>query len=155
MQDVTSLPAQRVAVTDVSRKDASTGATGMAQKAQPAMPGQQNGKSVPVADSVQTAARQHAVMAESRETVERAIAQVNDYVQSIQRDLHFSMDEGSGKSIVRVIDRSTEEVVRQIPSDVVLRLARNLSVQQQQGYDRQASAEAGAVDVLGLINTRI
>src|SRR5690606_32426070 len=55
-----------------------------------------------------------------------AVAQLNDYVQSIQRDLSFEIDEASGKTVITVLDRKTQEVVRQIPDEVALRLARNL-----------------------------
>ncbi|WP_197475127.1 flagellar protein FlaG, partial [Oleiphilus sp. HI0079] len=46
------------------------------------------------------------------------------------RDLKFQLDDQSGKTIITVYDGSTEEVVRQIPDDVVLRLARDLQQDQ-------------------------
>jgi len=62
----------------------------------------------------------------SAERVEEAVANLNEYVQSVQRDLQFRLDDNSGKTVITVYDSSTEEVVRQIPDDVVLRLARDL-----------------------------
>lgn len=59
-------------------------------------------------------------------SVEEAVANLNEYVQTIQRDLQFRLDDTSGKTVITVYDRQTEEVVRQIPDDVALRLARNL-----------------------------
>ncbi len=64
---------------------------------------------------------------QQREQLESAVAQLNDYVQSIQRDLRFQLDGDTGQTVVTVVDRNSEEVVRQIPDDVALRLARNLS----------------------------
>ncbi|MBU2710483.1 flagellar protein FlaG [Zooshikella harenae] len=61
-----------------------------------------------------------------REQVEQAVAQLNDYVQTVQRDLLFKLDTDSGETVISVIDRSTDEVVRQIPDEVALRLARDL-----------------------------
>lgn len=58
--------------------------------------------------------------------VEEAVANLNEYVQSVQRDLQFRLDDNSGKTVITVYDRTTEEVVRQIPDDVALRLARDL-----------------------------
>lgn len=52
-----------------------------------------------------------------------AVSQINGYVQSVQRDLSFSVDEGSGRSVIKVIDRDSGETVRQIPSEEVLALA--------------------------------
>jgi hypothetical protein len=75
----------------------------------------------------------------------------------VQRDLEFSMDEGTGATVVRVIDRTTKTVVRQIPSEVALRLARNLKqrAQGQQAYSADARSAADGLGALGLINTRI
>jgi flagellar protein FlaG len=41
-------------------------------------------------------------------------------------DLHFSVHEASGQTIVRVIDETTGEVVREIPSTEMLNLAAKL-----------------------------
>jgi len=62
----------------------------------------------------------------NRKNVEEAVTRLNDYVQSIQRDLQFQLDEDSGKTIITVLDSRTSEVVRQIPDDVALKLARDL-----------------------------
>ena len=97
---------------------------------------------------------------------EAAVQQLNDYVQSFQRDLEFSLDETSGRSVVRVVDTSTQELIRQIPNDVALRLARNLKenlqTYLQTELQTQAISElntpksgAGSSASLGLINTRI
>ena len=58
--------------------------------------------------------------------VSAAVAQINDYVQHVQRDLLFSVDDELGSTVVKVVDRSSGEVIRQIPNDVTLELARNL-----------------------------
>lgn len=62
----------------------------------------------------------------TKESVQEAVTRLNDYVQSVQRDLQFQLDDHSGKTVVTVIDSRTNEVVRQIPDDVALRLARDL-----------------------------
>lgn len=59
-------------------------------------------------------------------SVSDAIATLNDYVQSQQRDLRFTLDAELGRPVVKVLDSETQEVIRQIPNDVVLRLARNV-----------------------------
>lgn len=57
------------------------------------------------------------------ETVSQAVAELNRYVQNEQRDLLFSMDNGSGDMVVRVLDRDSGELIRQIPNQIVLDLA--------------------------------
>ncbi|HEY9118655.1 MAG TPA: flagellar protein FlaG, partial [Marinobacter sp.] len=50
----------------------------------------------------------------------------NDFVQNVQRDLQFEVDHDLGQTIVKVVDQSTQEVIRQMPDEVALRLAENL-----------------------------
>ncbi|GAA3954097.1 flagellar protein FlaG [Allohahella marinimesophila] len=64
--------------------------------------------------------------AQEQNPLRSAVTRLNDYVQSVQRDLEFSFDEESGHSVITVIDRNTKEVVRQLPDDLALELARNL-----------------------------
>lgn len=51
---------------------------------------------------------------------------LNESIQSIQRDLNFSVDESLGEIVVTVIDRQTQETIRQIPSEEMLNLSRNI-----------------------------
>ena len=62
--------------------------------------------------------------------IEQAVSEINEYVQSIQRDLHFSVDKDSGLTIVRVRDKESGELIRQIPEDIFLSLAQNLKENQ-------------------------
>ncbi|MCQ4323082.1 flagellar protein FlaG [Stutzerimonas stutzeri] len=47
-------------------------------------------------------------------------------VQSIQRDLSFSVDDSTGDVVVQVVDGESGKVVRQIPSEEILRLTERL-----------------------------
>ncbi|KZY33350.1 hypothetical protein A3752_02150 [Oleiphilus sp. HI0081] len=60
------------------------------------------------------------------ESVGQAVTQLNDYVQSVERNLQFNLDDTSGKTIITVVDKDTSEVIRQIPDDVALKLAQDL-----------------------------
>ena len=59
----------------------------------------------------------------SKADLDDAVSQINSYVQNVQRDLSFSVDEGSGRTIIKVIDSESGKLVRQIPSEEVLALA--------------------------------
>jgi flagellar protein FlaG len=61
-----------------------------------------------------------------REDLDEAVSQLNDFVQNVQRDLQFEVDNDLGQTIVRVVDQQTQEVIRQIPDEVALRLAEKL-----------------------------
>lgn len=58
--------------------------------------------------------------------LDKAIAKINDFVQQIQRDLQFSIDDESGKTVIKVIDSESKEVIRQIPEEFILEMARSL-----------------------------
>lgn len=55
-----------------------------------------------------------------------AVVIANKAMQSLGRGLEFSVDSESGETLVRVIDRATRQVIRQIPSEEMLALARAL-----------------------------
>lgn len=61
-----------------------------------------------------------------REELNQAVSRLNDFVQSVQRDLEFDVNDDTGQTVVRVIDQQTDEVVRQIPDELALKLADNL-----------------------------
>ncbi len=71
--------------------------------------------------------------------LEKAVSDINDYVQTVNRELQFRVDEALplGRSVVTVVDSDTQEVIREFPSEQALSLARSLkeqigSVDQQQ-----------------------
>ncbi|MDR9426322.1 MAG: flagellar protein FlaG [Marinobacter sp.] len=61
-----------------------------------------------------------------REDLSDAVSQLNDFVQNVQRDLQFEVDNDLGQTVVKVVDQQTQEVIRQIPDEVALRLAEKL-----------------------------
>lgn len=64
----------------------------------------------------------------SGEQLGDAVSRLNEFVQSVKRDLQFEVDNELGQAIVKVVDQETQEVIRQIPDEVALRLAEKLLV---------------------------
>ena len=58
--------------------------------------------------------------------IREAVSEINDFVQSVQRDLSFNLDEASGHTVIKVIDRDSGDLIRQIPSEEVLAIADHL-----------------------------
>jgi len=56
-----------------------------------------------------------------------AVNRLNGYLEETQRGLRFSIDDDSGRTIVRVIDTENDKVIRQIPSEEMLAVIRNIS----------------------------
>nr|WP_319527579.1 flagellar protein FlaG [Pseudomonas laurentiana] len=61
------------------------------------------------------------------EKVKSAVKEIEKFLASNRRNLEFSTDEESGKIVVKVIASETGELVRQIPSEEVLKIANSLS----------------------------
>ncbi len=59
--------------------------------------------------------------------VENAVSKLNEYVQSTSRTLNFQVDDESGKTVIKVYDRESDQLIRQIPNELVLELARRLN----------------------------
>lgn len=61
------------------------------------------------------------------EAVENAVSKLNEYVQNTARTLNFQVDDESGKTVIKVYDRESDQLIRQIPNELVLELARKLN----------------------------
>ena len=55
------------------------------------------------------------------------VNQLNGYMEETHRGLRFSIDDDSGRTIVRVVDTETDEVIRQIPSEEMLAVIRHFN----------------------------
>jgi len=55
-----------------------------------------------------------------------AIEKINNQLQIDQKDLAFSVDEASGRDVVSILDTKSKEVIKQYPSEEVLKLAADL-----------------------------
>jgi flagellar protein FlaG len=58
--------------------------------------------------------------------VEGALRKLNQTMAAEQRSLSFRIDEGSGRTVITVVDAVTKEVIRQIPAEEVLAVSRAL-----------------------------
>ncbi|OGO78873.1 MAG: hypothetical protein A2203_11640 [Chromatiales bacterium RIFOXYA1_FULL_46_5] len=84
-------------------------------------------RSTPEAVEPQSKAKAEQAQAEQAVTEDElgeAVENINQFVNSQGRTLNFSVDEDSGKPVVKVIDFETKEVIRQIPSEEVLTMAK-------------------------------
>ncbi len=61
--------------------------------------------------------------------LEQAVARLNDYVQNVQRDIVFDLDEEGTEPSVTVLDRSSRQVLRHFARKEALELAKKLDAQ--------------------------
>lgn len=62
-----------------------------------------------------------------QEEIDNAVRDLNNHAQMVQRELHFSIDKDSGRTVIKIIDATTDEVIRQIPGEEALKVAQRIS----------------------------
>ncbi len=97
-------------------------------------PSQQNLRVQPKAEVAKTSTSESAFSPKAAEQnkgekLDHSVRNLNDFVQSVKRNLQFSIDNDSGRTVVKVVDADTDKVIRQIPSDEVLAMAKRLEEQ--------------------------
>ncbi len=63
----------------------------------------------------------------SRPSLEKAIEQIQRYLKDSGSTLSLAFDEGADRYVTKVVNSATGEVVRSIPSEEVLELARTIN----------------------------
>ncbi|MER2624739.1 MAG: flagellar protein FlaG [Accumulibacter sp.] len=67
-----------------------------------------------------------AMQSPDRAELEAATKSVRDFVEPINSNLEFNVDHDTGEMVVKVIDRASGEVIRQMPSEEMLAVAKAL-----------------------------
>lgn len=79
------------------------------------------GKPLPARQDTRVSAEEEAAIVE---TVER----LNDQAASLNRSIKFSVDKETGRTVIKVLDRETEEVIRQIPPEYTMEILRRMEI---------------------------
>lgn len=58
----------------------------------------------------------------SAEEIQKDLEMINEQLKSSNSSIQFSIDDKSNEIIVRIVDRDTGEVIRQIPPESIVRL---------------------------------
>jgi flagellar protein FlaG len=62
----------------------------------------------------------------SEKDVKEAAEKIQDFVSMSNNQIQFSVDSDSGTPVVKIVDASSDKVIRQIPSEEVLAIAKAL-----------------------------
>ncbi|HMV17511.1 MAG TPA: flagellar protein FlaG [Zoogloea sp.] len=60
------------------------------------------------------------------EQLNQAVKQIQDVIKQTAQSLQFSIDKDSGMTVVKVVDTESKKVIRQIPSEEVMAIAKAL-----------------------------
>lgn len=64
--------------------------------------------------------------APDEQSVREAVGAINQAAKALNNSVQLSLDSGSGRAVVRVIDSETGQLIRQIPSEEALELRQAL-----------------------------
>jgi flagellar protein FlaG len=79
------------------------------------------------ATQVQTVnAVQQAVQVPSQGQLSDAVKKINETLQGLSQNLEFSVDEDSHRTVVKIVDRQTNDVIRQIPTTEAMEISKAL-----------------------------
>ena len=62
-----------------------------------------------------------------REQLEKVAQQLQDFMGEMNRTLQFQVDEDSGRDVIKILDKTSGDVIKQYPSEEVLSLVSKLS----------------------------
>jgi len=62
----------------------------------------------------------------TKEAIAKAAVDIQNFVKDMGRNLAFSIDETTGYNVVRVVNPETNELIRQLPSEELLKIAKNM-----------------------------
>lgn len=77
-------------------------------------------------DGLKTSASSSVQQQLTTEEFKRASEELQRRIQVVAPELQFSVDHDSGRTIIKVTDPATNEIIRQIPSEEVLALNKEL-----------------------------
>jgi len=80
----------------------------------------------------------HGDLAARQSSLDKALESVNHSLEAWSTGMRFEMDEDAQRLVVSIIDSTTGEVLRTVPSDAVLRVAKMIVQLQGSGVDTQA-----------------
>ena len=60
------------------------------------------------------------------EQILQALSDVQTALQPVARNLQFSLDDDTGRTVIKVIDTTTDEVIKQFPSEEILAISKAL-----------------------------
>jgi len=63
----------------------------------------------------------------SEEEIESIIKELNQFIQIFNTKIAFEIDKETKKTILRIVDVETNEVIRQIPPEELLQISRRIS----------------------------
>jgi flagellar protein FlaG len=88
--------------------------------------------------NAETMPLQSTAAASTDRNLKESVGLINSAVENVQRDLSFSIDSDSNRTVIKVLDSKSGEVIRQMPTEVALDIASYV-----RDYDQNAGTQNG------------
>lgn len=116
--EISSIPARSHELAGMSTPKAKTDVPQAPAAAAPAAP----------ANGVRVTAPEPAKKTAISETeVKQALEEINRFITPVNGDIEFAQDQDTGQTLVKIVDNQTKTVIRQIPTQEALELAKQLN----------------------------
>ena len=96
-----------------------------------------NGRNLPDGGKTTPLVEPVAALNEEPKKLLEATRSINEFVQFVQRDLSFNLDEESGRVVIKVIARDSGDIIRQIPTEEALAIAQYISEVHENAMDKK------------------
>lgn len=80
----------------------------------------------PVQTSNPVTQTDHVPPSATADQVKSAVKSINKTIQAIAPNIEFSIDHDTDKLVVKIVDQQTKQVLRQIPTEEVIEIAKSL-----------------------------
>ncbi|MDH5545530.1 MAG: flagellar protein FlaG [Gammaproteobacteria bacterium] len=90
------------------------------------------------AKSAQETPAQANVSPARQDDIAKAVEAIKSHTQNLDRELQFQIDSDTGRTVVTIKDAATQKVLRQIPSEEMLEIAKRLQSAQGVIFDTKA-----------------
>lgn len=118
---INTAPAMAIATPQLSATRSDAGTRPLSTQAV-----EQSANAAPASDAVRSVRDAEQPQPASPTDLQQALKEVQTAINSVANDLRFSIDEDTGRTLVKIVDRETDEVIKQIPSEELLRIAKAL-----------------------------
>lgn len=136
---ISSMPSPALSV-EVRKLGESVGAAARAGSTDPAQPSTASGTGSTTGNLAKTAIKAESPIDQAltqqspadlastlaqynEEELSEVVQSLNDYLQTVQRDLEFAVDQDSGRTVITVRDRENQEIIRQIPPEDAINMS--------------------------------
>lgn len=87
----------------------------------------------------------------SHAALTKAVDSANLALSQNKSDIEFSVDKGTGRTVVKLVETKSGDVISQYPSKEAIAIAQAITEFQQQITERQTSGQPVAMDIKGLL----